>query len=180
MRACSSPTPTPTNYATSPPFDSPHVRHSATTAPPLLEGCGRTTSATSPPSKNPPATSPPADDDLSAPCHRQRRPPRDRNKRHVTRTEASWRIGGSEEEGKREREAPGGKKKPARRCASHTPSRLAFQTQTRRCATHTPSRLASQMRTSGVQPTHRSVQAFLSPPVVWGGILSSNGKNEAA
>ena len=77
----------------------------------------------SPPSKNHPATSPPAADDLSAPCHRQRRPPRHRNKRHVTRTEASWRIGGSEEEGKREREAPGGKKKPARRCVPYTPAR---------------------------------------------------------
>ena len=80
-------------------------------------------SATSPPSKNHPAMSPPAADDLSAPCHRQRRPPRHRNKRHVTRTEASWRIGGSEEEGKREWEAPGGKKKPARRCVPYTPAR---------------------------------------------------------
>ena len=66
---------------------------------------------------------------------------------------------------------------PARRCATHTPSRSAFQMRTRRhashmlpcstfqtqmwrCATHTASRLACQMRTSGVQPTHHSVQAF--------------------
>jgi hypothetical protein len=69
---------------------------------------------------------------------------------------------------------------PARRCASHTPSRTTFQTQTRRCASHIPSRLAFQMRTSGVHPTHRSVRAFLSPPIVWGGILPCNSKNEAA
>ena len=40
--------PTPTNHATSLAFDGPRVRHTAATAPPLVQGSGRTTSGTSP------------------------------------------------------------------------------------------------------------------------------------
>ena len=60
---------------------------------------------------------------------------------------------------------------PARRCASHTLSRSTFQTQTRWCGSHTLSHLAFQMWTSSVQPTHRSIRAFLSPPIIWGGFF---------
>ena len=42
----------------------------------------------------------------------------------------------------------------------------------RQCASHTLSGLAFQTQTSGVHPTHRSVQAFLAPPIVWGGGIS--------
>jgi len=62
---------------------------------------------------------------------------------------------------------------------THTPPRSTFQTSARRCASHTPSRLAFQKGTSGVQPTHRSVRAF-DPPSLFGGILSSTSNNEAA
>jgi len=168
-------------------------------APPLVEGCGRTTSATSPTA-----------DDLSRPLSNATSPPTTTAPRHITwqkrplshATSQRPREGGGKmgvgkgrrrgKEKKEENRRWGGGRlcplppaasfqKPARQCASHTPSRLAFQTQTRWCASHMPSRLASQMRTSGVQPTHRSIQAFLSPPPSrFGGMVSSNGKNEAA
>ena len=89
------PTPTPTNYATSPmptiatspPIDTPHVCHVTTAAPPLIEGCGRMTSATS-------RLSAAATNAHSVPRHQEEHPPLNAMSRSPRRREGRWERGG--------------------------------------------------------------------------------------
>ena len=177
----------PTNHTTSPSrtvtmspsFDSPHVWHTATTAPPLIEGCGRMTSGMSPTANDllsvPPsnAMSPTAND--NHPCHVtwQKCPPwtphykdqgseegRKRSKRGKERERGNCRWGG----GHLCPLPPAPSfQRTVRWCATHTLSHLPFQMWMRQCASHTLPCLAFQTQMSSVHPTHCSVQAFLSP-----------------
>jgi len=147
--------PTPTT-ATSPRVDARRIRHVTPAAPPLIEGCGQTTSAMSPPSTT--ATPLPA---TAVPRHVTDKNARPRTPRHEARgnMEDRWergqmgaRTNRSEDEREWGREGRGGSRtngkprgqgggcsrplppaaslqKPARRCVGYTPSHLAFQTQ---------------------------------------------------
>ena len=92
------PTPTPTNYATSPmptvatspPIDTPRVCHVTTAAPPLIEGCGQTTFATSQLST------------AATNAHITEKNTRPRTPHHKAR--GGGRVDGSKEEGERRRE----------------------------------------------------------------------------